>query len=62
MSSRDDRVHSLATKIATLMRDHENRAEAVDAHDMAKILFRRPLANRDQTCSPIPEECLEVRT
>ena len=58
LESRDQRVYKLASRIADLMRKSENRAEAVDAHDMAKIIFRREVSNRDLTSSPIHEESL----
>ena len=61
MSSRNERIYRLATKITDLLRKHENRAEAVDAHDMARIMFRRPVPNRDQTYFAVPEESLESR-
>lgn len=61
LNLRDDRVRSLALKIASLMRSHINRAEAVDAYDMAKIIFRRSAVNRpDLTLTPESEESLSV--
>jgi len=41
-SSRDARIKRLAKKFAVLMRQHSDRVEAIDAYDMARILFRRP--------------------
>jgi len=38
---RDRRVTSVATRIVTVMREHSSRSEAIDAHDMARILFRK---------------------
>jgi hypothetical protein len=61
LQSRDQRVHTLASKIVVLLRESENRAEATDAHYMAKIMFRREVANsRDLTCSEVPEESLAM--
>ena len=62
VDSRDERVRSLATKITLLLRRSKNRAEAIDAHDMARIIFRREAPNRlDLTSSPILEESLAGR-
>ena len=58
---RDESIQVLATKIVDVMRQHANRAEAIDAHDMAKIMFRRPSANRDPIYSESQTEFPEVR-
>jgi hypothetical protein len=39
-SGRQKRVISLARKIDGVMRAHPDRYEAIDAHDMARVLFR----------------------
>jgi hypothetical protein len=39
--NRDRRVTSVANRILKVMREHSSRAEAIDAHDMARILFRK---------------------
>jgi hypothetical protein len=62
LENRDENVRNLAVKIALLMREHGNRAEAIDAYDMAKILFRRPAPNRDLTSFLDSEESLLVRS
>jgi hypothetical protein len=41
IEKRDKRIASLSAKIVHLMREHPNRVEAIAAHDMARILFRR---------------------
>lgn len=40
-SGREKRIISLAKKIDVIMREHEDRLEAIDAYDMARILFRK---------------------
>jgi len=49
----------MAAEITALLRGSENRAEAIDAHDMARIMFRREASNRhDLTSSEVREESL----
>lgn len=43
MQGKDERVIHLATEIVELMRKHTPRHEAVDAVDVAKVLFRPEL-------------------
>jgi hypothetical protein len=43
MQAKDQRVMQLATEIVELMRKHTPRHEAVDAVDVAKVLFRPEL-------------------
>ena len=40
-SPRERRVVNLAVAINRLMREHKDRNEAIDAYDMARILFRK---------------------
>ncbi len=42
-SARERRIMVLAQKINELMRGHADRLEAIDAHDMGRILFRLPV-------------------
>jgi hypothetical protein len=43
MQTKDQRVFTLATQIAALMRAHPRRHEAFDALDVARVLFRPAL-------------------
>lgn len=45
------RIVALAKKIDALMREQTDRWEAIDAHDMARILFRT-YAERSKSASP----------
>lgn len=40
-SRRQEAIFKLASQINELMRKHPNRAEAIDAYDMARVLFRK---------------------
>jgi cytochrome c len=42
-SARERRIITLAQKINGLMRRHADRLEAIDAYDVARILFRLPV-------------------
>ena len=42
MTAREKRIIKLAQAINTLMHKHPNRNEAIDAYDVARILFRSP--------------------
>jgi hypothetical protein len=52
--SRDKRIKKLAQEICQLMRNHSDRVEAIDAYDMARILFRKP--NSHRPIQPVPSE------
>ena len=39
-NGRERRIIALAKQIAALMREHKDRYEAIDAYDMARVLFR----------------------
>jgi hypothetical protein len=41
LSTREKRIIRLASSINELMRKHKDRNEAIDAYDMARVLFRR---------------------
>lgn len=41
LSARERRIVSLATSINKVMREHVDRNEAIDAYDMARVLFRK---------------------
>jgi hypothetical protein len=58
-SSRDARIKRLAQEICRLMRQHSDRVEAIDAYDMARILFRRPSSHRP--IFPVPDESAATR-
>jgi hypothetical protein len=60
LGARDKRVSELATAIVGLMREHTDRAEAIDAYDMARIAFRKPTSLRPSI--PAPAEYLLERT
>ena len=47
---RDKRIHDLALSIASLLREHPDRAEAIDAYDMARVFFRKATSSR-----PVPQ-------
>lgn len=40
-NNKEKSIYSLAVKIADLMHSHSNRLEAIDACDIARILFRK---------------------
>jgi hypothetical protein len=40
-NKKEKRIYSLALSITALMRNHPDRLEAIDAYDMARILFRK---------------------
>jgi hypothetical protein len=40
-SKREERIFSLAVSISDLMRSHTDRNEAIDAYDVARVLFRK---------------------
>ncbi len=40
-SQRERSIIKLATRISDLMRQHKDRCEAIDAYDMARVLFRK---------------------
>ena len=40
-SQREQSIIKLATRINNLMREHKDRCEAIDAYDMARVLFRK---------------------
>lgn len=40
-SQRERSIIKLATRINDLMREHKDRCEAIDAYDMARVLFRK---------------------
>lgn len=55
-NKKDRDIHSLAVKIVDLMRRHPDRNEAIDAHFVARILFRKGSKNHSlsesrQSCS-----------
>lgn len=54
MQGKDERVIHLATEIVELMRKHTPRHEAVDAVDVAKVLFRPELGLTDGRQLEIP--------
>jgi DNA-binding SARP family transcriptional activator len=60
LDARDTRVRELADAIVGLMREHEDRAEAIDAYDMARIAFRKPTSLRPYP--QVPAEYLQERT
>ena len=39
--SREGRIYAEALRILEIMRSNPNRLEAIDAYDMARILFRK---------------------
>lgn len=41
LSTRERKIVILAVNIANLMRQHPDRNEAIDAYDMARVLFRK---------------------
>jgi hypothetical protein len=41
MSRRECNIIALATCICNLMQKHKDRAEAIDAYDIARVLFRK---------------------
>ncbi len=53
-SRRQKSIIKLASQINDLMRSHPDRAEAIDAYDMARVLFRKP--NSHRPILPIPPE------
>lgn len=40
LSARERRIIALASSINKLMREHTDRYEAIDAYDMARVMFR----------------------
>jgi hypothetical protein len=52
--SRDLRINELAQEICQLMRNHPDRAEAIDAYDIARVFFRKPCSHRP--ILPVPNE------
>jgi hypothetical protein len=56
---RDKRVYDLAVNIASLLREHSDRAEAIDAYDMARVLFRKAASLRP--FPQVPSEYLQER-
>jgi len=58
--SRDIRIKKLAQEICQLMRNHPDRVEAIDAYDMARILFRKP--NSRRPILPVPREVDTAQT
>jgi len=41
LSRREKAIIKLASRINNLMRQHKDRNEAIDAYDMARVLFRK---------------------
>jgi hypothetical protein len=41
VSRREKSIIKLASRISNLMREHKDRCEAIDAYDMARVLFRK---------------------
>lgn len=41
LSAREKRIVSVAASINNVMREHPDRNEAIDAYDMARVLFRK---------------------
>lgn len=60
IEARDKRVSELALAIVSLMREHKDRAEAIDAYDIARIAFRKPTSLRP--FPQVPVEYLQERT
>jgi hypothetical protein len=58
LSVRDKRVYELAASIASLLREHPERGEAIDAHDMARVMFRSKTTSRP---FQVPSEYLQER-
>lgn len=48
---REQRIFALALSLASAMRAHPDRDEAIDAYDMARVLFRKTkiLCAQDQS-------------
>jgi hypothetical protein len=55
MSNSDTKVISLARQIAKLMHNAANRADALDAHDMARTFFRRMSNPAHPQTSELPQ-------
>lgn len=41
LSPREKRIVTLASSINNLMRQHKDRNEAIDAYDVARVMFRK---------------------
>ena len=49
LSAREKRIVSLAASINNAMREHADRNEAIDAYDMARVLFRKGISEKGFT-------------
>jgi hypothetical protein len=55
-SSRQESIVKLASQINELMLNHPDRTEAIDAYDMARVLFRKPNSRRPILAIPCESE------
>ena len=54
-TKRERRIYALALSISQIMRSHPDRTEAIDAYDVARILFRK--GSNDH---PVPDQLSPV--
>lgn len=52
LSAREKRIVNLASQINKLMRQHPDRVEAIDAYDVARVLFRTDSGLRRTIAQP----------
>ena len=62
LSQRECRVLNLASSINGLMREHTDRNEAIDAYDMARILFRKTIESTHAAQGQLEDRAVVLRS